>query len=67
VDLPAVFDVVLKPTGVDMCGLLADPPQDEAVFDDAVFDTAFDDGLVLLVLRGWPKIHDFFKWSQNHF
>ncbi len=45
VDLFAVFDIVTEPTGMDIGGLQADPPQDEAVFDDAVFDTAFDDGL----------------------
>jgi hypothetical protein len=43
VDLPDIA-VVNKPTGVDMGGPQAVPPQD-AVFDDAVFDTAFDDGL----------------------
>jgi hypothetical protein len=43
VDLPDVA-VVNKPTGVDMGGPQASPPQD-AVFDDAVFDTALDDGL----------------------
>jgi hypothetical protein len=42
VDLPDVA-VVNKPTGVDMGGPQAVPPQD-AVFDDAVFDTALDDG-----------------------
>jgi hypothetical protein len=43
VDLPDVA-VVSKPTGVDMGGPQAVPPQD-AVFDDAVFDTALDNGL----------------------
>ena len=43
VDLPDVA-VVNEPTGVDMGGPQADPPQD-AVFDDAVFDTALDYGL----------------------
>jgi hypothetical protein len=43
VDLPDVA-VVSEPTGVDMCGPQAVPPQ-EAVFDDAVFDTASDDDL----------------------
>jgi hypothetical protein len=43
VDLPDVA-VVNKPTGVDMGGPQASPPHD-AVFDDAVFDTALDDGL----------------------
>ncbi len=37
VDLPAVFDVVSKPTGVDMGGPQADPPQGDTLFDDAVF------------------------------
>ncbi len=45
VDLPAGVDVVSKPTGVDMGGPQADPPQGNAFFDDAVFDTALDDGL----------------------
>ncbi len=45
VDLPAVVDLVTKPTGVDMGGLQADPPQGNALFDDAVFDMALDDGL----------------------
>jgi hypothetical protein len=45
VDLPAVVDLVSKPTGVDMGSLQADPPQGDALFDDAVFDTALDDGL----------------------
>ena len=47
VDLPDVA-VVNKPTGVDMGGPQASPPQDavfDDVFDDAVFDTALDDGL----------------------
>jgi hypothetical protein len=43
VDFPDVA-VVNEPTGVDMGGPQAVPPQD-AVFDDAVFDTALDDGL----------------------
>jgi hypothetical protein len=43
VDLPDVA-VVNKPTGVDIGGPQAVPPQD-AVFDDAIFDTALDDGL----------------------
>ncbi len=43
VDLPDVA-VVNKPTGVDMGGPQAVPPQD-TVFDDAVFHTALDDGL----------------------
>ncbi len=43
VDLPNVA-VVNKPTGVDMGGPQAVPPQD-AVFDDAVCDTALDYGL----------------------
>jgi hypothetical protein len=42
-DLPDVA-VVNEPTGVDMGGPQAVPPQD-AVFDDAVFDTASDYGL----------------------
>jgi hypothetical protein len=45
VDLPAVVGVVSEPTGVDMGGPQADPPQGNALFDDAVFDTALDDGL----------------------
>ena len=43
VDLPDVA-VVNEPTGVDMGGPQADPPQD-AMFNDAVFDTALDYGL----------------------
>ncbi len=42
-DLPDVA-VVTEPTGVDMGGPQAVPPKD-AVFDDAVFDTALDYGL----------------------
>ncbi len=45
VDSPAVVDIVSKPTGVDMWGSQANPPQVDTVFDDAVFDTAFKDGL----------------------
>ncbi len=45
VDLPAVVDVVSKPAGVDMGGPQADPPQVDTLFDDAVFNTALDDGL----------------------
>ncbi len=45
VNLPAIVDVVSKPTGVDMNGPQADPPQVDALFDDAVFDTALDNGL----------------------
>ncbi len=45
VDLPAVVDLVSKSTGVDMGGLQADPPQGNALFDYAVFDTALDGGL----------------------
>ncbi len=44
VDSPAVVDLVSEPTGVDMGGLQADPPQGDALFDNAIFDTAFDDG-----------------------
>jgi hypothetical protein len=43
VDLPDVA-VVNEPTGVDMGGPQAVPPQD-TVYDDAVFDTASDDDL----------------------
>ena len=43
VNLPEVT-VVNKPSGVDMGGPQVDPPQD-AVFNDAVFDTALDNGL----------------------
>jgi hypothetical protein len=43
VDLPDVA-VMNEPTGVDMGGPQAVPPQD-AVFDNAVFDTALDYGL----------------------
>ena len=43
VDLPDVA-VVNEPTGVDMGDPQADPPQD-AMFNNAVFDTALDDGL----------------------
>ncbi len=45
VDLPAIVDKVSEPTRVDMGGPQADPPQVNALFDDAVFDTALDDGL----------------------
>ncbi len=45
VDLPAFVDLVLEPTGVDMGGLQADPPQGNVLFDDAVYDWALDDGL----------------------
>jgi hypothetical protein len=51
VDLPAVVDLVSKPTGVDMGGLPADHPQGNALFDDAVFDTALDDGLKMYDLN----------------
>jgi hypothetical protein len=52
VDLSAVVDVVSKPTGVDMGGPQADPPQVVgAVFDDAVFDMALDDGLKTYALN----------------
>ncbi len=43
--MPAVVDVVFKPKGVDRGGPQADPPQIDALFDDAVFDTSLDDGL----------------------
>jgi len=43
VDLPDVA-ALNKPTGVDMGGPQAVPPQD-AMFDYAVFDTASDDNL----------------------
>jgi hypothetical protein len=43
VDLPDVA-VANEPTGVDMGGPQAVPPQD-AVFDNAAFDTALDYGL----------------------
>ncbi len=45
VDLPAIVDVVSEPTGVNMGCPKADPPQGNALFYDAVFDTALDDGL----------------------
>jgi hypothetical protein len=45
VNLPAIVDVVSKPTGVDTGGPQADPPQVNALFENAVFDTALDDGL----------------------
>ncbi len=45
VDLPAIVDVVSEPTGVEMGGPEAVPPQGNALFYDAVFDTALDDGL----------------------
>jgi hypothetical protein len=45
VDLSAIIYLFSKPTGVDMGGLQADPPQGNALFDGAVFDTALDDGL----------------------
>ncbi len=44
-DLPAVVVVVFEPTGVDTGGPKADPPQVDALFDDAVFDMALDDGV----------------------
>jgi hypothetical protein len=46
VDLPAIVDVVFIHTGVDMGGSQANPPQVGALFDDAVFDMALDDGLI---------------------
>ncbi len=51
VDSPAVVDFISKPTGVDMGGLQADPPQGDALFDDAVFDTELDDGLIIYDLN----------------
>ncbi len=45
VDLPAIVDIVSKPTGVDLGGPQADPPHINALFDDAIFDMALDDGL----------------------
>jgi hypothetical protein len=45
VDSPAIVVIVSKPTGVDMGGSQADPPQVDALFDDAVFDMALDNGL----------------------
>jgi hypothetical protein len=45
VDLPAVVDVVSEPTGIDMGGPQADPPQVHTLFDDAFFNKALDDGL----------------------
>ncbi len=45
VDLPAIVDVVSKPTGVDLGSPQADSPQGNALFDDAVFDMALDDCL----------------------
>ncbi len=59
--------VVNQPTGVDMGGPQAVPPQD-VMFDDAVFDTELDDGLdqeavaepeiqvVHLSMRGWRHV-----------
>ncbi len=47
-ELPGVeaHDVAIipKPTGVDLGGSQPEPPQVEAVFDDATFDTAVDGG-----------------------
>jgi hypothetical protein len=43
VDSPAIVDIVSEPTGVDMGGPQAGPPQVDALFDDAVFDKALDD------------------------
>ncbi len=51
VDSPAVVDLVSKPIGVDMGSLQADPPQGDILFDDAVFDTALDDGLKMYDLN----------------
>ncbi len=51
VNLPAVVDIVSKPTGVDMGGPQADTPQVDTVFDDVVFDTALDDGLETYALN----------------
>jgi hypothetical protein len=51
VDLPAIDDVVSEPTGVDMGGPQADPPHVGALFDDAVFDTALDNGLKTCELK----------------
>jgi hypothetical protein len=51
VDLPAVVDVVSKPTGVDMGGPQAGHPQGNALFGVAVFDIAFNDGLEMYDLN----------------
>ncbi len=51
VDLPAIVDIVSEPTRVDTGGPQADPPQVDALFDDAVFDTAQDDGLKIYKLN----------------
>jgi hypothetical protein len=45
VDSPTIVNVVYKLTVVDMGGPQADPPQVDALFDEAVFDMALDDGL----------------------
>ncbi len=46
VDLPAIVDVVSKPTGVDMGGPQADPPPKLTLCLMMLsFDTALDDGL----------------------
>jgi hypothetical protein len=41
VDSPALVDFVSKPTGVDMSGSQADLPKVDALFDNAVFNTAW--------------------------
>jgi hypothetical protein len=51
VDLPAVVDVVSKPTSVDMGGPQADLPQVDTVFVGAVFDMTSDDGLETYALN----------------
>ncbi len=43
--MPAIVDVVSELAGVDMGSSQADPPQGNALFDDAVFDMALYDGL----------------------
>jgi hypothetical protein len=37
--------IILEPTGVDLGGSQPEPPQVEAVFDNAAFDTSVDGGL----------------------
>ncbi len=51
VDLPAIVEVVSKPTGVDRGSPQADPPQGNALFDDVVFDMALDEGLAMYDLN----------------
>ncbi len=57
VDLPAIVGIVSKPIGVVKGGPQEDPSQVDTVFDDAVFDTALNDGLKRYALN--EPIYDY--------